>query len=529
MYKYSKWIALPIIAVIVATVAFTLGACHDDGLFADETLADNEVRYDVRAGVGYLRWAKVDGAKGYHVYRSETRFGEYKWVNNSLVKKTQFNTSNFCYFYYKVMAVTEQGEVAVGDVVSAFGNNTLIVSPYDDMTAVQQYIDDAHASLEKGSNGQFSDRRLSVILLPGKYPELDVKVGYYTTVSGVGTTPNDVTVGSLYVSTNVLSNNNSTCTFWRGVENLTVNSSTRWAVSQGTSLRRIQINGDLELSHPSGWSSGGFLANSMVNGTVDPGTQQQWLARNDVWNKWAHIDSHNYVFSGCQGGIPASVWTESQGRSTVFDETERIAEKPFLVYDEQEGYRVFVPLVQDNVSGITWQNGLDNELGYYLSLDSFYIANERDTATTLNQALKDGYNLLLVPGHYKIDSPIEIDRANTVVLGMGYATLEIANSDCAIRVADVDGVRIADILVEAGTYSDNMIVVGNEQGKASHLANPTVLSNVYLRIGGVTNTHTECDTALVIYSNDVICDNTWIWRGDHSKGVAWEDTTYINE
>ena len=537
MKSCKNLIATVALATVAVLILLTLCSCVNNGLFAnglfdDETLADNEVRYDVRDGVGYLRWAKQTDAKGYLVYRSESRFGNYKTVGSSPYKKTQMAISAFCYWYYKVTAVTADGEREMG-IVSAFGDSTLVVSPNDDMTAVQGYIDQAHDELEKGSSGQFSSRRLAIVLLPGEYPDLDVKVGYYTTVSGVGDTPKDVKVGNLYVSDNVLANKNSTCTFWRGVENLTVDSDTTWAVSQGTSMRRAQINGNLTLSFSGdkAWSSGGFLANSVVNGTVDPGSQQQWLSRNDEWTRWKHVASHNYVFSGCEGDTPASVWTESKGRSTVLNYTERMAEKPFLVYDGMEDYSVFVPLVETDTKGVTWADGLSSESGYFLSLDEFYIANERDTAATLNAALKDGYNLLFPAGHYLLDAPLEVDNDNTVILGMGYATLEIANGNrqCAIKVADVDGVRIADILVEVGAYSDSMIVVGQAEGKAKHLNNPTVLSNVYFRIGGVTNTHTETDTALVIYANDTICDNTWIWRGDHSKGVAWEDTTYVND
>lgn len=531
MKKITQTLLAVVTVVAIALIAtIILCACTNNGLFADETLSDNEVRYDIREGQGYLRWAKVDGAKGYRVYRSESRFGEFRLLSESQIKQTQLTVNTFCYWYYKVTAVTDNGEVQIGEPVSAFSQNTLVVSPYDDMTAVQAYIDEAHSALEKGSDGQFSSKRLAIILLPGKYPDLDVKVGYYTTVSGVGKTPNDVTVGSMYVSDKVLANKNATCTFWRGVENLTVDSNTTWAVSQGTSMRRVEINGNLALSY-SGWSSGGFLANSKVNGTVEPGSQQQWMSRNDEWGKWSHIGSHNYVFSGCEGNVPTSVWTESAGRSTTLETTERMAEKPFLVYDDVNGYRVFVPFLERNTSGITWQNGIDSESGYFLPLDTFYIANERDTAETLNQALKDGYNIFFTPGHYNLEAPLEIERDNTIVMGLGYATLEIAsgNTDCAIKVADVDGVRLSEILIEAGPYSDNMIVVGKPNSVTSHANNPTVLSNVYFRIGGVKNVHTQTDTALVIYSNDTLCDNTWIWRGDHSKGVAWEDTTYVNE
>lgn len=522
------------VAAIVATIAFSaiiLCACVVKTPFSDETLSDNEVRYNVMGGQGYLRWSKVKGAEGYYIYRSESRFGEYNLISHTLVKETQQTISNFCYWYYKVVAVINGVETQIGDIVNAFSDETLIVSPYDDMDAVQTYIDEAHSDLETGSRGQFSDRRLSIILLPGEYPELDVKVGYYTTVSGAGETPTDVTVGSLYVSDNVLANKNSTCTFWRGVENFTVDSDSTWAVSQGTSMRRMQINGNLKLSFSGdkAWSSGGFLANSKVNGTVDPGSQQQWLSRNDEWTRWGHVSSHNYVFSGCKGNVPASAWTDSKGRSTVLETTERMAEKPFLVYDDVVGYSVFVPDMQKDTSGITWQDGLHEEAGYFVPLDSFYIASERDTAATLNDALKDGYHLLFPAGHYKLESPLEVTNPNTIVMGMGYATLEIANSDCAVKVADVDGVRLAELLIEAGSYSKNMVVVGNGVSTISHADNPTVLSNMYFRIGGVSNIHTETDTALAVYSNDVLCDNTWIWRGDHSRGVAWEDTTYEND
>lgn len=525
-------------AALVACTVLPIAACNfpshevappDTDPFAGETLAPSEVRYDVRDGKGYLRWAATEGAEGYRIFRSVGRFGDFEPVNSdALLEETSYVAESDLYCYYRVTAVTAEGEKEVGGPVCAFSDETLIVSPGDDMAAVQATIDETHSALEKASDGQFSPRRSAVILLPGDYPSLDLKVGYYTTVSGAGETPNDVRVGSLYVSTNVLSNNNSTCTFWRGAENFTVSGSTRWAVSQGTSLRRMQFVGDLSLSHPSGWSSGGFLANSYITGRVDPGTQQQWFSRNDEWNSWSSIGSHNYVFSGCKGGVPAHVWSESGGRSTVLPTTECMAEKPFLVYSEQEGYRVFVPLAEHATCGVTWGNGISQEFGYFLPMRDFYIANERDNAETLNAALRAGYHLFFPPGHYSLEKPLEIERENTVVMGLGYATLEIAdeNSDCAIRVDDVGGVRLADLLIEAGAYSENMVVLGERGAETSHASNPIVVSDLYLRIGGVANVHTETDTALAIYANDVLGDNFWIWRGDHSQGVAWEDTSY---
>ena len=59
-----------------------------------------------------------------------------------------------------------------------------------------------------------------------------------------------------------------------------------WAVSQASPLRRIHVDHDLTLYEymppweGAGYSSGGFLSNSQVGGTVHYGSQQQWFTRN---------------------------------------------------------------------------------------------------------------------------------------------------------------------------------------------------------------------------------------------------------
>lgn len=523
-----------LIAAIVFAIGMALpvlGACSSPLPFEGETLSAGEVRANVRDGELYLRWHEEEGAEGYNVYRAATRFGDFRLVNGTPLKETHFECSDFPYSYYKITAVGKSGERDLRAPVSVFSDNTLVISPQDDQTSVQAYVDSVHDSLETGSEGQFSDKRFALVLLPGEYPNLDVKLGYYTSASGAGETPGDVKVGSIYVSTNVLSNNNSTCTFWRSAENFTVSSNARFAVSQATSLRRMHFTGDLALSHPSGWSSGGFLANSVVDGTVNPGTQQQWMSRNDEWGRWNGGGSHNYVFSGCIGDTPKDVWTESGGRVTVLEHTEKVAEKPFLIYDEVEGYTVFVPDVREDTAGVTWKEGLAFEEGKRISLDDFYIADGRDTADSLNEALSRGKHLLFPPGHYRLEKPLEVKHEGTVIMGLGYATLEITDTNAvgALKIADVGGVRVSSLLVEAGAYSENMVVVGEAGKHTSHANDPAVLSDLFLRIGGVKNVHTETDTALVIHSDDTIGDNFWLWRADHSRGVAWEDTSYEDE
>jgi len=530
----NKKISVGVATLLVATAMLsTFPACVSEWAQFEKEILQNEVRVTVRDGECFVRWSEVEGATGYNIYRGESRFGSFGKVNEkSLIKETRYKTDIAKYKYYKITAIVDGEEVEIGEPVSAFTKNSVIISQEDDMSAVQAYIDEMHDGLESGSTAQFCPTRFAMMFLPGEYPQIDVKTGYYTSVIGLGEVPTDVTVGSLYVSTNILSDNNSTHTFWRGVENITINSDTQWAVSQATSMRRVQINGNLALSHPSGWSSGGFLANSKVTGTVNPGTQQQWMSRNDDWGSWLNNGgSHNLVFSGCVGDTPASVWSSSAGRYTNLETTEKMAEKPFLVNDFND-YKVFVPDVLENSKGTTWQNGIQGEAGKFISLDEFYIADESlDDDKTLNAALEAGKHILFTPGHYRLESPLKIKNPNTVVLGIGYPSLEISdyNGQGAIIVSDVDGVRIADILIDAGEYSDNMIVVGDvANSTVSHADNPIVLSNIYIRIGGVENRHTETETAMVINANDTLGDNFWIWRADHSKGTAWEDTVNNN-
>jgi hypothetical protein len=55
---------------------------------------------------------------------------------------------------------------------------------------------------------------------------------------------------------------------------------------------------------------------------------------------------------------------------------------------------------------------------------------------------------------------------------------------------------------------------------ADHSSNPTVLFDVHCRIGGnIGGTASSCFT---VNSNNVIIDNSWLWRADHGNGVGWD-------
>src|SRR5690606_12678506 len=186
-------------------------------------------------------------------------------------------------------------------------------------------------------------------------------------------------------------------------------------------------------------------------------------------------------------------------------------------------FAVFVPSVRTDVAGNSWESG--QAAGSSISIAEFHVArSDVDTASTLNAALAAGKHLLLTPGVYHLDETIEVTRANTVVLGLGLATLIPDDGVVAMTVADVDGVKVAGILFDAGPVNSPLLMqVGPPGSSADHSANPTSLHDVFFRVGGAAVG--KATVSLEVNSDDVIGDHFWIWRGDHTYGIGWNSNT----
>jgi hypothetical protein len=403
---------------------------------------------------------------------------------------------------------------AVAQTIPDFGPNVYVVDPGMPSATINATL----ATL--ASYGQFDTRRAAVLFEPGTYTGVESEVGFYESIAGLGETPSAVNLSQSFLESNELINGNDTQTFWRSMENLemtTPGSGTlQWGVSQGTSLRRMLINNPIELTDSGcNYSSGGFIADSQVTGNVNSCSQQQWFTRNSVIGGWTG-SVWNMVFAGVEGA-PFSNYPSNA--FTVLPTTPVSREKPFLYVDQRGGYRVFVPTTMQNSSGTSWSSGFDK--GYSLPIDDFFIAQPTTALADINKALAFGKNLILTPGIYQYSGAIEITRPNTIVLGMGYATLVPQTGTAAIEIADADGVRISGLLIDAGPVNSPVLFqIGNPgRWRASHARNPTSLSDVFFRIGGATPG--TATTTLEIDSNDVILDNIWAWRADHGNGVGW--------
>ncbi|MEU1927583.1 MULTISPECIES: coagulation factor 5/8 type domain-containing protein [Streptomyces] len=404
----------------------------------------------------------------------------------------------------------ETGEVPGG---GDLGPNVLVFDP--STPNIQGKVDEI---FKKQESAQFGSDRYALMFKPGTYNDINAQIGFYTSIAGLGLNPDDTTFnGDVTVDAGWF-DGNATQNFWRSAENLAldpVNGTNRWAVSQAAPFRRMHVKGGLNLAPDGyGWASGGYIADSKIDGQVGPYSQQQWYTRDSSVGGWGN-GVWNMTFSGVEGA-PAQSFPEPP--YTTLDTTPVSREKPFLHLDG-DAYKIFVPAKRTNARGTSWADGAPE--GESIPLEQFYVVKPGATAQTINAAVDQGLHLLFTPGVYHVDEPIEIDRANTVALGLGLATIIPDNGVTAIKVGDVDGVKLAGLLVDAGPVNSSVLVeVGPEGSSGDHAANPTSLQDVFVRIGGAGPG--KATTSIVVNSDDTIIDHTWVWRADHGEGVGWE-------
>jgi hypothetical protein len=437
------------------------------------------------------------------------------------------------------------------------GPNVLVFDPTMPQADIQAQLD---AIATQMVPNQFGSERYALLFKPGTYGTaanpLWFQVGYYTEVAGLGAAPADVVInGHIDVYNQCLTNPDGSpncialINFWRSLSNLTLNVTAKpggdgcrnsgnfWAVSQAAPMRRVNITGgnltlmDYCTAGPQ-YASGGFMADTQVNagGTgIINGSQQQWMTRDSSVGWWSNA-VWNQVFSGVLGAPATSFGTGSSlydpPAYTTLATTPVIREKPFLTIDENGEYAVFVPSLRYDTAGTTWASG--PSAGSSIPLSDFFVARPGDRVEKINAALARGKHLLLTPGVYHLDRTIDVKRPDTVVLGLGFATLIPDNGITALTVADVPGVKIASVLIDAGPVNSPVLMeVGKPNAHNRDSAdNPISLHDVFFRVGGAGPG--KATVSLIVNSDNTILDHLWVWRADHGEGVGWDVNTADN-
>lgn len=459
------------------------------------------------------------------------------------------------------------------------GANVYIFTPSDPQSEIQSTLD---TIANQQVSNQFGPQRYAIFFEPGTYGSaadpLAFQVGFYTEIAGLGATPSQVVINGVADVFNQCSPAGQNCegtdNFWRSLSNLTLNvdppsggaqiepangentycedSADLWAASQADPIRSVIVNGQIVLTDycGQGFVSGGFLANDQFN--VDPVAdynQQQYFTRNSSMLGWSNA-VWNQVFVG-DTGAPATDFG-SGGQYTNVATTPVSQEEPFLYTGPAGNLAVYVPAVQHNSVGTDFAGG--SIAGTSIPIQRFFVANPSTSVLAIDAALAFGQNLILEPGVYDLPAPIVVSHPNTVVLGLGFATLIPTNGNVTMQVANVPGVKISGLIFDAGPRNSPVLLqvglcfgpaatnaaaahsvgtdcvpgiaipgFGGQDTTSSNPDSPTLLQDVFFRIGGAEAG--SATNALIVNSSNTILDDVWAWRADHGAGVGWTENT----
>ena len=151
-----------------------------------------------------------------------------------------------------------------------------------------------------------------------------------------------------------------------------------------------------------------------------------------------------------------------------------------------------------------------------------------DVARKINVALSQGKDVVLSPGIYHLSDSINIVKSDQVLLGIGMATLQAPSSGkpCIQVASGTEGVRIGGMMfaasrIKKGLFSPKTtaFIEFGKEGKKDHgnPNNPGVITDVFCRVGGGLDREASTDVMVRIHQDNVIGDNLWLWRADHTE------------
>lgn len=410
------------------------------------------------------------------------------------------------------------------------------------------------------SNRHFTKERYALLFAPGEYVGLDFEVGYYVHLAGLGVRADDVVFtskrGPFVEALNKQKivggrPGSSLDTFWRMAENFKTNAQDGflWAVSQAAPLRRVHVATNLILHDAGAYASGGVLANSLVEGSVQFGSQQQYLSRNINFQKGKNsilLGAWSNVFVGCENAPNPSDGFHGGPSVTIDASPNMVIEKPFIALKEEDTtkFELHIPKPRlkknkDDVDSTTIGPDLNGENNERRDFANVKVAISNDAAN-VQTALDEGKDLLLSPGIYFLKKSLMVRTSNQVILGIGLATLVSPEdgSPCIKVAPHLEGVHIAGIMLEASeivakAQNDSEVKCLLEWGQEDTIndpgnsLNPGTLHDIFVRVGGLTsNRKVSTDIMVRLHSGNIYGDNLWLWRADHLQLKEGEEANF---
>ncbi|MDR2232382.1 MAG: glycoside hydrolase family 16 [Tannerella sp.] len=495
----------------------------------------NSIVYDKDNHSMTLSWTEFGTSGDYTVSRGGSRLAT-NYISIGSISKTIFVDSNpnedKYENYYRITRGSTTITLSLENLI--FGDNMYFYDrKYEDVETAKSEINAHFGTTGQGrDNGEWTVKRQAYYFKPGNYdpggtgsassPTANsIELGFYSHIGGLGKSPGAVRLGSVFTRPHLSGGANATCTFWRSMENVTVQRDFAWTVSQSTSARRMLIESTSKYISDVGtnnfWGSGGYISDSRFTAESRPnwGGQQQWYTRNTLFppGTGSMGGAYNMVWQGC---IHAP---DADDVNSNIPATPVIREKPFLFIDGDGEYKIFVPAWKKDRVGISWSAEDMGEGETQDLLTEWYVAKEGDTDIEINAALKAGKNVFFTPGHYALNAPIQVNRVNAILLGAGIASVTLEptekNTWGCIYVDDKDGIIVAGLLMDSFNSTTYQIRVGEEGADSDHSANPILLSDITCRVGGVQSKNVQVQASMQINSNNVVGDHFWLWRADH--------------
>ena len=339
------------------------------------------------------------------------------------------------------LTAAASAEPSAGPGRPDLGPNVVIFDPSMPTSQIQARVD---AIAAQQVPNQFGTQRYALLFKPGTYGTaaavpLNFQVGYYTEVAGLGRSPGDVVInGSVYVrnqcdASGCVALNN----FWRSLSNLTINVNTPgfgcysgefWAVSQAAPMRRVHVNG---LDHADGLLHRAVVRERRLHRRlavrrkhVVNGSQQQWLVRNSTLDGWIERRLEPGVLRRRRRTRPVLPRQATCGGPYTTLATSPVTrEAPYLYVDARRAAtRCSSPPSQRDSAGTSWAAG--PTAGRSVPIDDFFIAQPDGRREGDQQRARPAARTcIFTPGVYELDKTIEVKRPDTVVLGLGFATL----------------------------------------------------------------------------------------------------------
>ena len=394
-----------------------------------------------------------------------------------------------------------------------FGPNVLLFDPSMPSADIQAQIDKVYAIQQ---HSEFGSARYALLFLPGEY-HVDVPVGFYTQVLGLGATPDAVHITGNVHSDASLPHNNATCTFWRGVEGFSVTPTGRHhAVGRlaGRALPPHARSRQHRAASERRMGQRRLDVRLRSSTATSSGPQQQWISRNSEWGSWTGAN-WNMVFVGIPHP-PAGEWP--QPPYTKVERTPVVREKPFLEVDAKGNWSVRVPALQTRQPRAS--PGTAASRPDATSPQPFYIAHaDEDTAATINAQLAKAR----ICCSRRASTISRAHSRHPARHGRPRPRLRHAAPHQRHRGHDHrrrGWHHIAGMLFDAGAANLSGAL---EIGPTAAIASPREESHLPARcfLPRWRSRRGQRQGQSRINCNDTIIDHTWIWRADHGSGVGW--------